>query len=134
MNRPFVVMGTFLLEKSKDQNVLIESDSWREFILMPVIFSTICILGTVFVVRFETPMYLVTKKRYDEARSAIKLMFNNDVDPELILKYLKMNTSKETDKASFKSALVDPRYRMGTLIVSTLALILFFNGIFPITT
>lgn len=61
-------------------------------------------------------------------------MFNNDVDPELILKYLKGNTSKETDKASFKSALVDPRYRMGTLIVSTLALILFFNGIFPITT
>lgn len=60
MNRPFVVLGTFLLEKSKDPSVLRESDSWREFILMPVIFSTICILGTLLVVRYETPMYLVT--------------------------------------------------------------------------
>jgi hypothetical protein len=61
-------------------------------------------------------------------------MFGSDVSADQILGYLRKNTSKETDKASFKSAIVDPKYRKGTLIVSTLALVLFFNGIFPITT
>lgn len=62
------------------------------------------------------------------------MMFSKDTDPEEIFKYLRRNTSKETDKASFKSAVCDKRYRMGTLITSSLALMLFFNGVFPITT
>jgi MFS family permease len=134
LNRPVVVLGTMFIEKSKDPAVLAASDSWRYFILLPATFSIFCIIGTLFIVRYDTPMYLVTKRRFDEAKDAIAIMFNKDDDHEQVFKYLRKNTSKETDKASFKSAITDPRYRKGTLITSSLALILFFNGIFPITT
>ena len=53
---------------------------------------------------------------------------------EQIFQYMKKNTSKETDKVSFKSALVDPRYRKGTYVAMTCALLLFANGIFPFST
>lgn len=83
--------------------------------------------------RYDTPMFLITQKRNEEAKNAIKLMFNKDDDHEKIFKYMQRNTSKETDKVSFKSALCEERYSRGTFITMTCALVLFFNGIYPIT-
>lgn len=60
LNRPFVVLGTFFLEKSKESTILSESDTWRYFVAMPAAFSFICIIGTLFIVRYDTPMFLVT--------------------------------------------------------------------------
>lgn len=134
LNRPAVMAGTLLLPHTDDVSVLEQSDAWRYFIMLPAAFSIFCIFGTLFLIRYDTPMYLITKKRYDEARKAIKLMFNENEDPDKIFAYLKRNTSKETDRATFKSALCDQRYKRGTYITSTLALVLLFNGIFPITT
>lgn len=52
---------------------------------------------------------------------------------ERIYEYLNKNTSRETDKASFKDALCNERYRNGTLITMTFAVAMFVNGIYPIT-
>lgn len=134
MNRPAVMAGTLLLPKTDDPLVLEQSNAWRYFILLPASFSIFCIIGTLFIVRHDTPMFLIAKRRYDEARAAIKKMYSDKEDHDKIFEYLKRNTSKETDKATFKSALCDRRYSKGTLITSTLALALLFNGIFPITT
>lgn len=54
-------------------------------------------------------------------------------DPDKIFEYMRKNTSSETDKVSFKSAIIDPRYRRGTLVAMICALVLFTNGIYPIS-
>lgn len=102
---------------------------------MPAIFSVNTIIMMLFVIRFESPMFLITSKRWEEARKAIGYMFQTgkDISQDDIFEYLKNNTSRETDKVGFRAALFDNRYRMSTYIAMSLAIIQFANGIYPVS-
>jgi len=130
LNRPFLMMADYILPKDKSE--FNDTNTWRYFILVPAFFGACTIVGMLFVVRYDTPMFLISQQRFEEARNAIKHMFKDN--HEQIFQYMKKNTSKETDKVTFKSALVDPRYRKGTYVAMTCALLLFSNGIFPFST
>jgi len=130
LNRPFLMLADIFLHT--DQKDYAVTNNWRYFILVPAFFGALTIVGTLFVVRYDTPMFLISQQRFEEARGAIKHMFKDN--HEQIFQYMKKNTSKETDKVSFKSALADPRYRKGTYVAMTCALLLFSNGIFPFST
>ena len=79
-----MLLGTLSLPNTKDPLILKDSDAWRYFIAIPAAFSVLTILGTLLIVRYDTPMFLITQRRYDEAKKAIKLMFHKDDDHEAI--------------------------------------------------
>lgn len=79
-------------------------------------------------------MYLVAQGRYEEAKIAIKHMFNKEDDPDKIFNYFFKNTSRETDRATILQSIFDKRYRKTTFIVFSFSIINFFNGIYPINT
>lgn len=85
----------------------------------------------VLLVRYDTPMFLIAKGKYDEAKKAINWMFKGDHDR--IFEYLKKNTSRDTDNTSFKDALCGEKYKTGTLVTISFAFAMFVNGIFPIS-
>jgi len=66
LNKPFVMMADLLIPS--DKSVFPTTNAWRYFILLPVAFGLFCLLGTLFVVRYDTPMYLITQRRYTEAK------------------------------------------------------------------
>jgi|APCry1669189034_1035192.scaffolds.fasta_scaffold369911_1 hypothetical protein len=54
-----------------------------------------------FIIKYDTPMFLINQKKDEEAKRAIKRMFHKDEDHQAIYEYLKIHTYEETDKVSF---------------------------------
>ena len=69
LSRPLVALVAFLtlpkINDSTPQEDLMKTNAWRYFIGIPLIFCIIFILGMVTVIRHDTPMYLITQKKYD---------------------------------------------------------------------
>ena len=63
------------------------------------------------IVRSDTPMYLVSQKRYAEARIAVYKFTNSSEDKEAVFEYLKNNTSNETNTVTYKEVFTNPKYR-----------------------
>ena len=75
LNRPVVLVCSLILPDKKEEEdpssnlkELEESQAWRYFIAIPLVFQVFCILGTIFVVKYDSPMYLVREKRFSEAK------------------------------------------------------------------
>lgn len=61
LNRPVVLVASMVLpSKETAEDELEESQALRYFIAIPVLFQIFCIIGTLFVVRYDSPMYLVS--------------------------------------------------------------------------
>ena len=73
-----------------------------------------------FLVKSDTPMYLISQKRYIEAKTAIEKFTHQTEDKEAVFEYLKKNTSKETNKVTYKDVLTSPKHRRQTWIMCTL--------------
>lgn len=112
---------------------LIANNTWRWFTAVPIILSLVFILGMFIIIRHETPVFLISQKRYDEAKNAIKHFSSESENYEQIFDYLKKCTSKETNSVTFKQALCSKKYRKLTLVSLTLAFSLMPNGVFMIT-
>ena len=56
-------------------------------------------------------MYLVSQKRYAEARIAVYKFTNSSEDKEAVFEYLKNNTSNETNTVTYKEVFTNPKYR-----------------------
>lgn len=51
---------------------LLNTNSWRWFIGIPMTFCVVFLLGMFTLIRYDTPMFLISQKRYDEAKKSIK--------------------------------------------------------------
>jgi hypothetical protein len=71
-------------------------------------------------VKSDTPMYLISQKRYLEAKTAIDKFTHHSEDKEAVFEYLKKNTSKETNNATYKEVFTSPKHRRQTWIMCTL--------------
>jgi hypothetical protein len=49
-----------------------DSEGWRYFVAFPIVLCAIFIVGFFIFIRHDTPMYLVSQDRFDEAKVAIK--------------------------------------------------------------
>jgi MFS family permease len=58
LNRPFLMMADFILPKNEADYK--DTNTWRYFILVPAFFGACTIIGTLLVVRHDTPMYLIS--------------------------------------------------------------------------
>lgn len=65
-------------------------------------------------------MYLISQKRYAEAKIAIDKFTHHSEDKEVVFEYLKKSTSKETNKVTYKEVLTNPKYRRQTWIMFVL--------------
>ena len=54
------------------------------------------------IVRHDTPVFLISKKKYNEAKKALKHFTNPNEDLKQIFKYLRRNSSKETNTVTLK--------------------------------
>ena len=59
------------INKDTPSKVLEETNAWRYFIGIPLIFCTIFIAGMLTLVRKDTPMFLITQQRYEDAKKSI---------------------------------------------------------------
>jgi MFS family permease len=75
LNRPCVTLMAYLtlsgINSQTSEEVLLNTNAWRYFIGIPIFFTVIFIIGMLTLVRRDTPMYLITQQRYDEAKKSI---------------------------------------------------------------
>jgi hypothetical protein len=53
------------------EDELLKTNAWRYFIGIPILFCIVFIIGMLTLVRLDTPMYLITQQRYEEAKKSI---------------------------------------------------------------
>jgi hypothetical protein len=66
----------------------------RYFIGFPIILCVIAILGIYFLIKYETPKFLISKGKENEALESIKMSYHKNEIHDDILEYLKKNSSK----------------------------------------
>jgi len=75
LNRPCVTLMAYLtlsgINNETPTKVLMETNAWRYFIGIPLVFCVIFITGMLTLVRKDTPMFLITQQRYDDAKKSI---------------------------------------------------------------
>jgi hypothetical protein len=64
-----------------------------------------------FIVNSDTPMYLISQKRFIEAKVAIEKFIHHSEDKQAVFEYLKKNTSGETNKVTYKEVLTSRKHR-----------------------
>jgi hypothetical protein len=90
-------------------------------------------VGMFLLVKSETPMFLISQKRFIEAKTAIDKFVHHSEDKEAVFEYLKKNTSKETNIVTYKEVITSPKYRRQTWILFILAISMMFNSVTAIT-
>ena len=78
--------------------------------------------------RHETPKYLISLGKYDEALEAIRACFHKDEDHVEILNYMKRNNHQETDKIDYLKAIFDKSYQRTLVILLVNVTFLTING------
>ncbi len=80
----------------------------------------IFIVGMFLIVKSDTPMFLISQKRFIEAKTAIEKFTHHSEDKEAVFEYLKKSTSGETNKVTYKEVLTSPKHRRQTWIMFAL--------------
>ena len=65
-----------------------ESNFWRVIFGFPIIIFSLAILGMIFIVRYDSPKFLINKNRQDEAMKMIKKIYHPEENFEEILHYI----------------------------------------------
>lgn len=73
-----------------------------------------------FIVKSDTPMYLISQKRLIEAKAAIEKFTHHSEDKEAVFEYLKKSTSGDTNKVTYKEVITSPKHRRQFWIIFTL--------------
>lgn len=78
--RPLLALTSLILPTTEVKS---HSDtySWRIFLGIPIIFSFLFLFGMLFVVRSETPTYLVSQGRKEEAIEALRRFIHHKENP-----------------------------------------------------
>lgn len=95
---------------------------------LPLIFGAISAILLPLTLRIESPQYLMTKQKNEQALASIKKIYHASEDPDEILEYLKANTSQQTNSMTFKEALCDRRFNGALLVLFFSQLAITFNG------
>ena len=78
-------------------------------------------------------MFLINRRRDDEAKAAIRKMFNTRVaQEEDIFEYLARNTASSTDNLSYYDACFNRKYRKTLLVLIAIAVGIQINGMYTI--
>jgi MFS family permease len=137
LGRPTVTLMSFLtlsgINEETDKEILLTTNAWRYFIMIPMSFCIIFILGMIFIIKNDTPMFLITQKRYDEAKRSISHFTGKHENHAEIFTYLKLCSSKDTNSASWKEALCHKKYRKTSYLSLILNLSTLPNGVHLIT-
>jgi hypothetical protein len=86
----------------KEPAELKTSGYWRFFIGLPLIFGVIAALLLPLAFKTESPQYLMSRNKDEQAVTAIKKIYHSSEDPQEIYEYLKANTSHQTNSMTFK--------------------------------
>lgn len=78
--------------------------------------------------RHETPKYLISLGRMDEALEAIKACFHRDDDHKAILRFMQENNHQETDSVKYIDAIFDKRYQKTLFILLVNVTFITING------
>eukprot|EP00347_Sterkiella_histriomuscorum_P020023 403339395 len=116
------------LPEDHEREKLIQSEYWRVILGLPMVLFTIVLLGTIFVIKHDTPKFLIINKKYDEAILAISQIYHKDENPQEIFDHLSKNSSKKTDKIAVNEALFGVQYRMATIVMFSLVIFHEFSG------
>ena len=111
------------LPEDKDIHGLEESNYWRFMFGFPTILFVTSIVGMQFLVRYDSPKYLINQGRIKEARKMVMQIYSKDEVVDDVIAYIKGSSQKETSQVSYKDAMFHPWYRKGTWI--TVILIIF---------
>ena len=91
------------------------------------------IAGMFIFIRYDTPMFLITQKRYKDAQKSISHFSGKNEKHDEIFEYLKKTIAKDTNSVTYKQALCEEKYRRTTWITLVFNLSTVPNGIFMIT-
>jgi len=84
LNRPCVTLMAYLtlsgIDGQTPTDVLMSTNAWRYFIGIPISFSIIFIIGMLAFIRKDTPMFLITQQRYEDAKKSIAQFTSSDQD------------------------------------------------------
>jgi hypothetical protein len=84
-------------------------------------------------IKSETPMFLISQKRFSEAKTAIDKFVHHSADKEAVFEYLKNNTSKDTNIVTYKEVITSPKYKRQTWILFILVISTMFTSVSAIT-
>lgn len=112
----------------KEPAELKTSGYWRFFIGLPLIFGAIASFLLPLALRTESPQYLMSRNKDEQAVTAIKKIYHSSEDPQEIYEYLKANTSHQTNSMTFKQALCDRRFNGAMFVLVFNLLAVTFNG------
>jgi MFS family permease len=106
--------------------------SWRIFLAIPLILCTLFLVGMLLVVKLETPTYLVSQGRKEEAMKSLKRFIHHKEDPQVVFDYLVKHTSKETNLITYREAIANQDHRRVILILFLLLLFACFTGAYSL--
>ena len=78
-------------------------------------------------------MFLISQKRFSEAKTAIDKFVHHSEDKEAVFEYLKNNTSKDTNIVTYKEVITSPKYKRQTWILFILVISTMFTSVSAIT-
>jgi MFS family permease len=104
------------------------TEYWRFFLGFPLIFVVVALLMQFFILKHETPKYLLSINEDEKALASVKAAYDKNEDHWKIVQYLKQNSSFQTDKVSFKQALCDPRHCRPAYVLMAGITLLTMNG------
>lgn len=116
------------MPSEKDIDGLKTTEYWRFYLGFPLIFVVIALVMEAFVIRHETPKFLIAKGEDLKALESIKACYHKDEDAREVLDFLRKNSSLQTDTVTYKQALVDPEYRLTSYILMIGVAFLSMNG------
>jgi len=67
-----VMLAAFILPKTHDSDIMKSTSTWRYFLAVPLILYSVSFLGIMFLVKYDTPKYLLSTGREEEALVVIK--------------------------------------------------------------
>lgn len=109
-----------------------ESQIWRVLMGLPVLFSAVRLFILMFVLKFETPLYLALQGKTSEARAVLETIYTDNIDQHM-QKVIKDKEAMASSAGNFSlTDMLTPKYRRAFLMGFLLAASLQLSGFSPI--
>jgi hypothetical protein len=90
------------IDETTDKNILKTTDAWRYFIAIPMSLCFVFIAGMLLIIRHDTPMFLISAKRFTDAKKSIAHFSGKNENIKEIYTYLRMSSSKSVNTVTYK--------------------------------
>lgn len=108
------------------------SQVWRVLMGLPALFCAVRLLILMYVLKFETPLYLALQERTEETKAVLEKIYTHNIDQHM-QKVIKDKEAMSSSAGSFTLAdLLTPKYRRAFLMGFLIAGALQLSGFSPI--